>query len=83
MNRRQLCLSAGVVGLVGLAGGPAAAQGFRAISAAAEAWLYALPLIEMATTRRGCSGRLWRGDQQADPHTGAGRPRLAGGDHAQ
>lgn len=50
MNRRQLFLSAGAVGLVGVAGGPAAAQGFK-ISAAAEAWLYALPLIEMATTR--------------------------------
>jgi hypothetical protein len=49
MNRRQLFLGAGAVGLVG-AGGFAVAQGLR-ISTAAEAWLYALPLIEMATTR--------------------------------
>ena len=49
MNRRQLLLSAGAAGLVGL-GGLALAQGFQ-ISTAAEAWLYALPLIEMATTR--------------------------------
>ena len=49
MNRRQLFLSAGALGLVG-AGGFAVAQGFQ-ISTAAEAWLYALPLIEMATTR--------------------------------
>ena len=53
MHRRQLFLSAGALGLVGaggLAGGFAVAQGLR-ISTAAEAWLYALPLIEMATTR--------------------------------
>jgi len=49
MNRRRLLLSAGAVGLVG-AGGLAVAQGLQ-ISTAAEAWLYALPLIEMATTR--------------------------------
>jgi hypothetical protein len=49
MNRRQLLLSAGAVGLVGV-GGLAVAQGLQ-ISTAAEAWLYALPLIEMATTR--------------------------------
>ena len=49
MNRRQLFLSAGALGLVG-AGGFAVAQGLQ-ISTAAEAWLYALPLIEMATTR--------------------------------
>ena len=49
MNRRQLFLSVGALGLVG-AGGFAVAQGLR-ISTAAEAWLYALPLIEMATTR--------------------------------
>ncbi len=49
MNRRQLFLSAGALGLVG-ASGLAAAQGLQ-ISPAAEAWLYALPLIEMATTR--------------------------------
>ena len=49
MNRRQLLLTAGALGLVG-ASGFAAAQGPR-ISPAAEAWLYALPLIEMATTR--------------------------------
>jgi hypothetical protein len=49
MNRRKLLLSAGAAGVVGL-GGLAAAQGFQ-ISTAAEAWLYALPLIEMATTR--------------------------------
>lgn len=49
MNRRQLLLSAGAAGLVAMAG-PAFAQGFQ-ISPGAEAWLYALPLIEMATTR--------------------------------
>ena len=49
MNRRQLLLSAGAVGLAGT-GGLAVAQGLQ-ISAAAQAWLYALPLIEMATTR--------------------------------
>jgi hypothetical protein len=49
MNRRQLFLSVGAAGLFG-AGGFAVAQGFQ-ISTAAEAWLYALPLIEMATTR--------------------------------
>ncbi|MBO9557238.1 MAG: DUF1254 domain-containing protein [Caulobacter sp.] len=48
MNRRQL-LSAGAAGFVTM-GGTAFAQGFQ-ISPAAEAWLYALPLIEMATTR--------------------------------
>ena len=49
MNRRQLLLSVGAAGLVG-AGGQTMAQGAQ-ISPAAQAWLYALPLIEMATTR--------------------------------
>ena len=49
MNRRTLLLSAGAVGVVGL-GGLAVAQGLQ-VSTAAQAWLYALPLIEMATTR--------------------------------
>lgn len=49
MNRRQLFLSAGALGLLG-AGGFAIAEGLQ-ISTAAEAWLYALPLIEMGTTR--------------------------------
>ncbi len=49
MDRRQLMLAAGAMGLAGL-GGRAFAQGFQ-ISPAAEAWLYALPLIEMAATR--------------------------------
>jgi hypothetical protein len=49
MNRRQLFLSAGALGVIGL-GAAAVAQGLQ-ISTAAQAWLYALPLIEMATTR--------------------------------
>ena len=49
MNRRQLLLSAGAAGMFGT-GGSALAQGAQ-ISPAAQAWLYALPLIEMATTR--------------------------------
>jgi hypothetical protein len=49
MNRRNLLLSAGAAGLA-VTAGSALAQGFQ-ISPAAQAWLYALPLIEMATTR--------------------------------
>jgi hypothetical protein len=49
MNRRHLLLTAGAAGLIG-AGGVTLAQGFQ-ISPAAQAWLYALPMIEMATTR--------------------------------
>lgn len=47
MNRRQLMLTAGALGL---AGTPALAAGPDA-DAARDAWFYALPLIEMATTR--------------------------------
>jgi hypothetical protein len=47
MNRRQLMLTAGALGLVGT---PALAAGIDP-DAAVDAWFYALPLIEMATTR--------------------------------
>uniref|UniRef100_B0T709 Phosphatidylserine decarboxylase n=1 Tax=Caulobacter sp. (strain K31) TaxID=366602 RepID=B0T709_CAUSK len=49
MNRRQLFVGASALGVMGL-GAAAVAQGLR-ISTAAQAWLYALPMIEMATTR--------------------------------
>ncbi len=47
MNRREMLIMAGVLGL---APGLAHAQGNDA-AAARDAWLYALPLIEMATAR--------------------------------
>ncbi|MDB5469809.1 MAG: phosphatidylserine decarboxylase [Caulobacter sp.] len=47
MNRRELMLGLSGLGLAGLAG-PAFAQGS---AAARDAWIYGLPLIEMATTR--------------------------------
>lgn len=56
MNRRQLLAAAAAFG-VAPAGRSAAATGDLR-SAAREAWLYGLPLIEMATTRsRALSGR--------------------------
>jgi hypothetical protein len=48
MNRRQLLLTAGALGL---AGTPVLAASPDAKTAARDAWLYALPLIEMAATR--------------------------------
>ena len=47
MNRRELMLGAAALGLA-----PDAARAASDLKAAAkEAWLYGLPLIEMATTR--------------------------------
>ena len=58
MDRRQLLLAAGVQGLLGgfLAGSPAFARADGPIdmkTAARDAFLYTLPLIEMATIRAG------------------------------
>jgi hypothetical protein len=55
MNRRDLMIGAGVLGLAGLAR-PAlarigAAAGDDAKSIARDAWIYGLPIIEMAATR--------------------------------
>lgn len=47
MNRRQLMLTAGALGLAG----PTLAAAGPDPDAARDAWFYALPLIEMATTR--------------------------------
>jgi len=49
MNRRELMLGLGGLGVAGLAG-PSFAQG-NLKAAARGAWIYGLPLIEMATTR--------------------------------
>ena len=50
MNRRDLMLTVGALGLTGLSASPARAAASDA-EAARDAWFYALPLIEMATTR--------------------------------
>lgn len=50
MNRRDLMLSFGALGLSGLAG-PALAQGSDLKTAARDAWIFGLPLIEMANAR--------------------------------
>ena len=56
MNRREVLAALAVIGVVPAARAHAAAGNLK--SAAREAWLYGLPLIEMATTRaRALSGR--------------------------
>ena len=56
MNRRQMLAAMTAIGMVPAARALAAAGDLKA--AAREAWLYGLPLIEMATTRaRALSGR--------------------------
>lgn len=56
MTRRELLAALAVIGTIPAARAHAAAGDLR--SAAREAWLYGLPLIEMATTRaRALSGR--------------------------
>ena len=49
MNRREVLAAAVAIGMVPAAQARAAAGDLKA--AAREAWLYGLPLIEMATTR--------------------------------
>ncbi|HYE45663.1 MAG TPA: DUF1254 domain-containing protein [Caulobacter sp.] len=73
MNRRELMLGMGGLGLAGLAA-PASAQGqdFKAI--AREAWLYGLPLIEMETTRArhfksGAKPNVFAGGRALADHT--------------
>jgi len=56
VNRREMLAAVAVIGMIPAARAQAAAGDLRA--AAREAWLYGLPLIEMATTRaRALTGR--------------------------
>lgn len=74
MNRREVLAALAVIGVVPAARAHAAAGDLR--SAAREAWLYGLPLIEMATTRaRALSGR---GGQPAGLNRFGHTRRLAG-----
>ncbi|MDB5431073.1 MAG: hypothetical protein JWP35_2189 [Caulobacter sp.] len=81
MDRRQLLIAAGVQGLLGglLAGSPAFARAADTApdmkTTARAAWLYALPLVEMATAR----ARMLKGVQEM----GAQGARLNGFAHAR
>ena len=72
MNRRELLALAGALGL---APSLATAQDADLSTAARDAWLYALPLIEMATTRArvlsapGAAVNVLRHDRQLADHT--------------